>query len=63
MTNGDKLRALSNEELAEFIGCYSCPPGTEDKCSWFDCTTCWANWLNAEEEEDDKQREAQVSIK
>ena len=55
MTNGEKLRVLSNEELAEFFGCDACPPGTEDKCkSGIDCTTCGANWLNAVEEEDDK---------
>lgn len=68
MTNGDKLRTLSNEELAELlwktsdtVGCpgrpghwkeWKCPvEGTDGTCFRY---KCWLDWLNAEENEDDK---------
>lgn len=39
-TNGDRIRAMSNEELAEFLEENSCPPG------------CWLGWLKREVKED-----------
>lgn len=59
MTNADRIRAMTDEELAEFIyknGYGSCPqipvcpqfasgkmPYTEDKCK-----ACWLDWLKEE---------------
>lgn len=48
-TNGDKIRQMSNEELASKFG-YPCPPLPKKHCKGIDnieCTECWLNWLNA----------------
>ena len=48
-TNGDKIRQMSNEELAGKFG-YPCPPLPKKHCKGIDnieCTECWLNWLNA----------------
>jgi hypothetical protein len=49
-TNGDRIRAMSNEELAHFIDKRTgCPPenGTWH-CAPESCQKCWLNWLNSE---------------
>ena len=44
MTNGDRIRAMTDEEMAKiFIG--KCPGGRE-KCDGF-CGLCWLNWLRS----------------
>lgn len=49
-TNADRLRAMSDEELAEFMadncGCPvdKCPHLDDEK----DCGQCWADWLKQE---------------
>lgn len=61
-TNGERIRAMSNEELAallyeasDTVGCpgrpghwkeWKCPVEGTDKPC--DCYKCWLNWLNAE---------------
>ena len=42
MTNSDRLRAMSDEELAEFLS-YGCPCPTEN-CRP-SCVNCIGNWL------------------
>lgn len=45
MTKADKIRAMTDEELAEKFQEYDCPPdGVDIPCSE-DCTTCWLRWL------------------
>ena len=34
MTNGDKIRAMSDEELADFLG------GIADNCNYITCDNC-----------------------
>lgn len=52
-TNGDRIRHMSNEELAEFISvhtiCSNCPART-DECLHNAIKVCkkkWLKWLNA----------------
>lgn len=46
MTNADRIRSMTDEELAKIIGdkCI-CPPTSE--CANFcgDCVACWLEWL------------------
>ncbi len=59
-TNADKIRAMTDEEMAEFFPStaseWACPPGaTEANCKnvggWFQgCPKCWLNWLKQEVE-------------
>lgn len=56
ITNGDKIRQMSNEELASKFG-YPCPPLPKKHCKGIDnieCTDCWLNWLNAPAESEVK---------
>ena len=49
ITNGDKIRQMSNADLARKFG-YPCPPIPEKHCKGInneECTECWLNWLNA----------------
>lgn len=56
MTNGDRIRALPNETLAEIIrgccggcDCFSCP--VEQLCNeTFRTTDDWFDWLGSEAE-------------
>ena len=59
-TNADTLRAMTDEELAEFMNCGACPPGKyvselcydEDGGSVPDmCNLCWLDWLKEEAKE------------
>lgn len=60
MTNGDRIRAMSDEELMKIIGCpYDTKDGELhlDNCSRydkggynFDCEKCVMDWLKAESE-------------
>lgn len=53
MTNADRIRAMSDEELAKFItsGYYQphCPVGSCPVVE--DCEDCWLRWMKAEVEE------------
>ncbi len=49
-TNGDKIRAMSNEELAaKFSVERFCPDQMAD-CNGRDCKQCWKHWLDKEVE-------------
>lgn len=57
MKNGDKLRAMSDEELAEWLKnirySWTClPRGNGNRCATFkdDCNACWLDWLEQEAE-------------
>lgn len=46
MTNGDCIRSMSNEELAEILK-MECPPRVKvDHSCPYSCENCWLNWLN-----------------
>lgn len=46
MTNGDKVREMTNEELADII---MCPYGTEAySCGKPNCLKCCREWLESE---------------
>ena len=50
LTNGDRIRAMTDEELAkEFDAMASyCAPGSSPSpciCSLSECINCWINWL------------------
>lgn len=57
-TNADRIRNMSDEELAEFFpntaSEFACPPGATNKnCEevggWYrGCPMCWLNWLKQE---------------
>ena len=51
MTNGDKIRAMTDEELAKILngGC----PQRRAKCNGR-CGTCWLEWLRSPVEESEK---------
>ena len=55
ITNADKIRKLSDEELANFIEDAVCPPELIWKppyeCEKDMCPKCWLAWLQAEVEE------------
>lgn len=59
ITNYDRLRAKSMEEMAEFMNCGACPPGRDvtELCHDEDggsvpymCNLCWLDWLKQEVE-------------
>lgn len=48
-TNADRIRSMSDEELAVFIDHVSgCPPRHEDCIESGDCEACWLDWLKQE---------------
>ena len=59
-TNADRLRAMTDEELAEFMNCGACPPGKDVSELCYDedggsvpdmCNLCWLGWLKEEAKE------------
>ena len=51
-TNADRIRAMSDEELAAWLSCRitTCPPGVTPSPTGCDdvCDECWLDWLRAE---------------
>ena len=46
LTNGDRIRAMTDEELAEFLGTFTCSGVDADDCSRTDdCAECRLAWL------------------
>lgn len=45
MTNADKIRAMTDEELAKYMSDhnFNCPP--TDCPGYDDCSECWVGWL------------------
>lgn len=64
-TNADRIRAMTDEELAEYLAPCACPPIKFNKntgdivCpvnkepSASDCKSCWLDWLKEEVESND----------
>ena len=54
-TNADRIRAMSDEELAELIDreTDSCAPTGDCERMSRDCKACWLEWLQQPAEEDD----------
>ena len=58
MTRADKIRAMSDEELADIISReagYCAPTGDCEKTS-MDCKACWLDWLQQPAEVDHEDR-------
>lgn len=60
MTNGEKIRSMTDEELAEFldkvVGCDFCPIkkfcDEERTTPYVNCETVWSRWLSREVKND-----------
>lgn len=50
MTNADRIRAMTDEELAALANAFPCPPTLVCGCR-NDCVPCWLDWLREEAEE------------
>jgi hypothetical protein len=67
ITNADRIRAMTDEELAEFFPTtaseFSCPPSsTNESCrnvgGWFKgCPKCWLDWLKKEVNDGKEEKE------
>ena len=57
LTNAQKIRAMSDEELAELIDreTDSCAPTRDCEKMSRDCKACWLEWLQQPAEEDDHE--------
>ena len=46
ITNADRIRAMSDEKLAEILGSKCiCPPTSDCPKVCGDCDACWLEWL------------------
>lgn len=61
MTNGDRIRLMSDEELADYaykvLANYCCPPEREyatKTCNDMkaECKKCWLDWLKKESDDE-----------
>lgn len=50
MTWGDKIRAMTDEELARFLYIKTC----EDGCPQFDIISGWLSWLKQEAKDEEQ---------
>ena len=56
MTNADRIRAMSDEEIAEVSSFRFCPSEMIGKsCVFRNCKECWIDWLQQPAEEDDHE--------
>ena len=44
-TNADRIRAMSDEELAQFLNTRGCPSENHSNCFEMPCKHCWEKWL------------------
>lgn len=52
MTNADRIRSMSDEELEEFMYGKDIPWCNESKCTaWKNCRDCFRKWIHSEAEE------------
>lgn len=54
MTNADRIRAMTDKELAKFMNVHDCPPKGSICSRPYDmarCDNCWLDWLKQEVEE------------
>lgn len=47
-TNSDRIRAMTDEELAVLLQNSCCRPDLNDCPPKFDCDECWLDWLKQE---------------
>ena len=49
-TNADRIRAMTDEELAEFMnnGCDAIAPSENCTKAFYECKQCWIDWLRRE---------------
>lgn len=53
MTNGDRIRAMTDKELALLMGFECCPESRKfEPCDEAKCYECWLDWLRQIAEED-----------
>lgn len=53
-TNADRIRAMSDEEIAESSAFRFCPSKMiGESCAFRKCKECWLEWLQQPAEEDD----------
>lgn len=45
ITNADQIRAMADEELAEFLSVGCRREGEDFICSDYECEKCWLRWL------------------
>ena len=46
IANADRIRAMSNEEMAKILECaHGCPVTGDCKKMHGDCKACWVDWL------------------
>lgn len=55
MSNADRIRAMSDEELAVKLAGNACPPCCKDpiidcKITGHPCYNCWLDWLRKEDD-------------
>lgn len=50
-TNADRIRSMTDEELAEWIANLHCPHYEDDDYTCDDCEECWIDWLKQEAKE------------
>lgn len=50
MKNGDAIRSMTDEELAQFLGVSDACPPSNPKCE-HECYLCWLDWLREEASE------------
>lgn len=50
-TNADRIRAMSDEELAQFLNTRGCPSENHSNCFEMPCKHCWEKWLKQPAEE------------
>jgi hypothetical protein len=44
-TNADRIRAMSDEELTQFLNTRGCPSENHINCFEMPCEHCWEKWL------------------
>lgn len=44
-TNADRIRAMTDEELAQFLNTRGCPSENHSNCFEMSCKHCWEKWL------------------
>jgi hypothetical protein len=45
-TNADRIRNMTDEELADICDGLGCPPNPREACC-NDCKRCWSNWFKS----------------
>ena len=51
-TNADRIRAMSDEELAQLLKAQGCPSAEPISCYEHTCKDCWLEWLQQPAEVD-----------